>query len=53
MLLPGQNEAGLGHYQVRGWRASMLTSLSMAARALLVMAKSIAAKGGPLLKQRC
>jgi SRSO17 transposase len=43
-----KNEAGLDQYQVRDWRAWYAhITLSMAAHALLVIAKSIATKGDP------
>jgi SRSO17 transposase len=49
-----KNEAGLDQYQVRDWRAWYAhITLSMAAHALLVIAKSIAAKGDPIPAQRC
>ena len=43
-----KNEAGLDHYQVRDWRAWYAhITLSMAAHALLAIAKALAAKGEP------
>jgi SRSO17 transposase len=49
-----KNEAGLDQYQVRDWRAWYAhITLSMAAHALLAIAKSIAAKGDPTPKRRC
>jgi hypothetical protein len=44
----GKNEAGLGHYQVRSWRAWYAhITLSMLALAWLSAARAQAAKGEP------
>jgi SRSO17 transposase len=49
-----KNETGLDQYQVRNWRAWYAhITLSMAAHALLVIAKAQAAKGEPIPRQRC
>jgi SRSO17 transposase len=49
-----KNEAGLDQYQVRDWRAWYAhITLSMAAHALLVIAKTIAVKRDSILRQRC
>jgi SRSO17 transposase len=49
-----KNETGLDQYQVRNWRAWYAhITLSMAAHALLVIAKVQAAKGEPIPRQRC
>ena len=43
-----KNETGLDHYQVRNWRAWYAhITLSMAAHALLVVARNAAAQGNP------
>jgi SRSO17 transposase len=48
-----KNEAGLDEYQVRDWRAWYAhITLSMAAHALLVIARSLAAKGDQTSTQR-
>jgi SRSO17 transposase len=48
-----KNETGLDQYQVRDWRAWYAhITLSMAAHALLVIARSLAAKGDPTQPQR-
>jgi SRSO17 transposase len=44
----GKNDAGLDHYQVRDWRAWYAhITLSMAAHAWLVVARTLAVKGEP------
>lgn len=49
-----KNKAGLDQYQVRDWRAWYAhITLSMAAHALLVIARTLAAKGDPTPTQRC
>ena len=49
-----KNEAGLDQYQVRDWRAWYAhITLSMAAHALLAIAKNLAAKGESIPRQRC
>lgn len=49
-----KNEAGLDHYQVRDWRAWYAhITLSMAAHALLVIAKTLAVKGEPTPARTC
>lgn len=49
-----KNEAGLDQYQVRDWRAWYAhITLSMAAHALLVIAKTVASKRDSIPRQRC
>jgi SRSO17 transposase len=49
-----KNEAGLDQYQVRtGGPGTAHITLSMAAHALLAIAKSLATKGHPTPQQRC
>jgi hypothetical protein len=48
-----KNEAGLDQYQVRDWRAWYAhITLSMAAHALLVIARNAAAQANPAPRQR-